>query len=106
LLAAIPAPEAKALELFRLALTIMRDSQRVSPQLSAYFDEVLRQARALDQDPTAKVQSLLPEAIQLALDLRERSKLRTSIENLPALVDVSPAKAGDVLRHLEESGAT
>ncbi len=71
MLAAIPADEARILEMFRLALMVANSRAAVSEALSEYFSKVLSQARNLDRDPGARIRPVLPEAIQLALDFRD-----------------------------------
>ncbi len=106
MLAALPAPEARTLELFRLALLIAQLKERVPDELAAYFDRVLSQARVLERDPTARLESVMPEAVQLALDLRARNGLRLAVEDITSMTNVTPTKATDVLRHLEEMSAS
>jgi hypothetical protein len=106
MLAATPAPEARILELFRLALGIAHSNRAVPDRLVEYFNTVLSQARLLDSDPTATLDRVMPEAIQLALDLRERAELRQAVEDIASFQDVTPTKAAAVLRHLEEISAS
>jgi hypothetical protein len=105
MLAAAAAPEARILQLFRLALDIAVAESTVPAQLIEYFNRVLSQARALDRDPSSKVESVMPEAIQLALDIRERAELRQAVSDIQSFNDVSPNKAAEVLRQLEALGA-
>jgi hypothetical protein len=105
MLAAAPATEDRILELFRLALGIAGSNNVVPPQLVQYFNKVLSQARALDKDPTVQPTEVLPESVQLALDLRERAALRDAVTEIRSLSDLTPARAADVLRRLEEVGA-
>ena len=105
MLAAAPAPEARMLELFRLALGIANSNRVVPEKLIDYFNTVLAQARALDNDPQATVDAVMPEAIQLALDIRDRAELRKAVKDIKSFHDITPTKAADVLRHLEEIGA-
>jgi hypothetical protein len=106
MLAAAPAPEARMLELFRLALGIAHARRTVPDQLIEYFNTILSQARELDRDPTTRLDSVMPEAIQLALDLRVRSELRRAVSGINSFNDVTPTNAADVLRHLEEMSAS
>ena len=105
MLAAVPAPEARILELFRLTLGISLTERAVPDQLIQYFNRVLAQARALDRDPTGHLNEILPEAVQLALDIRERDSLRQAVTEIESFSDLTPTKAADVLRQLEEFGA-
>jgi hypothetical protein len=105
MLAAVPAPEARVLELFRLALAIAQSEKPVPERLAAYFQMVLAQARQLANDPTIRLDSAMPEAIQLALDIRERADLRSAVQDIDSMENVTPSKAAAVLRHLEEMSA-
>jgi len=87
--------------MFRLALAIANSNDPVPDALADYFTRVLSQARDLDRDPSITMESVLPEAIQLALDLRERDGLRDAVEGIQSLKTVSPSQAAEVLRRLE-----
>ncbi len=100
------APESRVLELFRLALIIAQSNRTVPDQLINYFNTVLSQARALDDNPTSKISAIMPEAIQLALDIRQRDELRQALQGVRSFSDITPTLATDFLRNLEELGAS
>lgn len=106
MLAAAPAPEAQLLEIFRLALGLAKSQERIPQQLAAYFEKVLAQARQLESDPTSKLDTVMPEAVQLAVNLREREGLRLAVKDIGSMHSVTPSKAADVLRHLEAMSAS
>ncbi|WP_157861920.1 hypothetical protein [Methylobacterium sp. Leaf361] len=102
MLAAAPAEETRVLALFQLALRLIRQGQGgVPPELERYFNSVLAQARSLSNDPRAVQGQLLPEAIQLALDIRDLDGLKDEIEGAHDASTVSPALADRILMRLE-----
>jgi hypothetical protein len=107
MLAAIPAEETRVLQLFELALRLVGSgSQKVPDQLKTYFDTVLEQARRLANDPTAVSGTILPEAIQLAIDLRDVEELRNAVDNLSSLAAITPERANAILVSLERHVAS
>lgn len=102
MLAAVPSDESRTLELFDLALRILRDSGKISPQLSDHFNTVLRQAKELAATPTKVQGSLSPQAIQLACRIREISDLRDVVAAVDGIDAVTPDMASKMLLSLEE----
>lgn len=106
MLAAVPAEDARILEVFRLALAMVGQGKSdIPPQLVSYFDTVLEQARRLSIDPKSVSSPIMPEAIQLALELRGKP-FRDAVGDITTLSAVSPSQANEVLSSLERLVAT
>jgi hypothetical protein len=101
MLAASSSEQKRVLELFDLALRLVQRSGPIPPQLSQHFNVILRQARALAEDPNTVEGDIFPEAIQLALRLRELKSLREAFRNIPDLSSVTPEQAGNILSSLD-----
>jgi len=107
MLAATPSQESRVLTLFQLALRLVGQSEQpISPEMHTYFNRVLHQAKALNQDPSSITGGLLPEAIQLALNMRELEELRGVLSDADDLASVSPALADSILNNLERRVAS
>jgi hypothetical protein len=105
MLAASPNEQRRVLELVDLALRLVHRSRPIPPQLSQHFNTILQQARALSEDPDVVKGEIFPEAIQLALRLREKS-LQEAFKNVPELSSVSPEQAARILSSLDVSVET
>jgi hypothetical protein len=102
MLAAAPAEDARILEVFRLALAMVGQGKSdIPPQLVSYFDTVLEQARRLSTDPKSVSSPIMPEAIQLALELRDFKSFRDAVDGITTLSAVSPSQANEVLSSWE-----
>ncbi len=100
--AAMPSDNTRQLEFFRLALMLVgRGSQDIPQPLTEHFERVLRQARLVAGDPTAVTPDVAPQAVQLANDLRRGADLRSALEGVEAIDDLSQEVAWKVLRSLE-----
>jgi hypothetical protein len=99
--AAIPSDESRVLELFDLALRVVREQGRLPQQLSDHFNTVLNQARNLARDPSVVVAGLSPEAIQLARQLRETRGLEEAMLDVADISTITPTVAGSILAKLE-----
>jgi hypothetical protein len=107
MLAAVPAQETRNLELFQLALRLVEQGRADIPaQLATYFDTVLKQALLLAKDPTAVSGKILPESIQLALELKKVSILRSAVDEANTLSAISRERAKIILESLERHVAT
>jgi hypothetical protein len=102
MLAAVPSDESRTLELFDLALRLVSERGVVSAQLIDHFNKVLRQAKALAEEPNAVREALSPQAIQLACRIREVAELRRAIEPINDITSISPELASTLLTSLEE----
>lgn len=102
MLAAVPAEQTQILELFNLALSMVGSGKSDIPgPLASYFDKVLEQARRLADEPTAVHGEILPEAIQLALDIRNVSGFRDALNGVEGIATMSPEQAQRVLASQE-----
>jgi hypothetical protein len=102
MLAAVPSERGRALELFGLALSMVEAEKSDIPEaLKAYFDHVLWQARQLLANPDASVDKLRPEAVQLALDLRDNHELSAAIGDAASINALRKEQAHAVLVAME-----
>lgn len=102
MLAAVPSDADKRLELFRLALLLSsRSNATLPPALAHYFNEVLAQARVLIVDPSQLSNSHRPQAIQLANEMRTNEPLRSFLEGVDAIGDMTRENARRALSTLE-----
>lgn len=67
---------------FVLALRILSSDRRLPDKLSAYVRDVIQQALLIAANPDAITSESLPEAIQLAVDLRSSADLRQAVSTL------------------------
>jgi hypothetical protein len=102
MLAASSSEQNRALELFDLTLRLVQRSGAIPPQLSQHFNAILHQARALAEAPGTVESPIFPEAIQLALRLREE-RLQEAFQNVPDLSSVTPELAARILSSLDAS---
>jgi hypothetical protein len=102
MLAAVPSDESRTLELFDLALRILKDNGKIPPQLSDHFNAVLRQAKELATTPTNVRGNPSPQAIQLACRILEISELRAVVAAVDGIDAVTPDMASKILSSLEE----
>ena len=104
MLAAVPTEQTRVLELFSLALSMVGAGRRDIPlPLASYFNNVLEQARRLASEPAAVHGQILPEAIQLALDLRNVAAIRDAMNGVRSIDMISPEQAQKALESLERS---
>lgn len=107
MLAAVPAEQARILEMFNLALAMASSAQRNIPApLASYFDKVLAQARQLLIAPDAIQDAVLPEAIQLALEIRSDEDIRSAMQQVSSITQISPEQAKQALASLERAVAS
>src|SRR5262245_36620358 len=85
MLAAASSDEKRILELFDLALRLVRQSGPIPEELSKHFNAILNQARALADNPDDVKGEISPEAIQLALKLKSIRNLRKAVDDIPNL---------------------
>lgn len=101
MLAAMPADDARILDMFRLALSIVSHGKSAPDQLRAYFESVLNQARALRENPGSVSGPLMPEAIQLAIELDALDEFRVAIDDITELNSITPDQANNILGSME-----
>lgn len=104
MLAATPSTRQNPLELVRLALSMVEAGERDIPEsLKKYFLAVLSQARTLAKDPPEAHGELLPEAIELALEIRTMKEFSEEIDRIETVDKISPDVAKKLLSAMEQS---
>lgn len=102
MLAAVPSDADKRLELFRLALLLSsQPNSTLPPALAIYFNEVVAQARALILDPTQISSGQRSQAIQLANEMRKNEPLRSLLQRIDTIGDMTRDNALLALSTLE-----
>ncbi len=80
--------------LFQLALQVLSARGELPAQLAQHLETVIVQALEIAGDPQKVSPSTLPEAIQLALEIRGNDQLRAAIEpSRTAYMTVDAAKS-------------
>jgi len=103
MLAAAPSPQSDSLELIRLALSMVRSNEPNIPEsLITYFAQVLEQARVLAGDPSKAEGQVLPEAIDLALEIRSVKEFSDELEKVKSIDKLTPDIARKLLSVMEE----
>ena len=97
--------EDRASSLLQLALGLVVDQAERSAELTDYLNEVVRQALALRADPAGVVAPILPEAIDLALEMVTREQLADALGELNQAPALDPALAKRVLDVMSEHRA-
>lgn len=106
MLAAAPSIRDNALDLFCLALSLItQNEQNIPTGLKEYFERVVREARVLAANPTHASVDFLPEAIQLALEMRRHRDFSRMLDDISNVTEVSPQIAGKILHTVEQSFA-
>lgn len=103
---AMPSDNARQLEFFRLALSLVGRGSALPSPLTEHFERVLRQARLIALDPTALTPEVAPQAVYLANDLNRAADLRAALEGVERIDDVSRDVAQKVLLSLEHQVAS
>jgi len=102
MLAATPKLENNALDLIRLALSMVESGEANIPQsLKEYFSEVLKQAKTIVEDPPAELKSVRPEAIELAIELRAVAELLDNFDKIDSIDCITPPLAKEILMNME-----
>lgn len=103
MLAAAPSPQSDSLELIRLALSMVRSGEpNIPDSLKIYFSTVIEQARTLAGDPSSVQGEVLPEAIDLALEIRSVKEFSDEIERIESVDTLSPGVATKLLSVMEK----
>jgi hypothetical protein len=103
-LAAAPSSEERALQLFKVALTVLkRGDQPPSASLLGYVEKVIQQASALAHDPSKPPAGVMPEAIELALEMLRTAEVREAITSAAQHDAVPPEVASEILRRMERT---
>ena len=97
----------RRLELFCLVLVMVNRGNRAVPlPLAVHFNCVLTQAKALASDPRQLSPQTIPQAVQLANEMRCFGELRDTFLQVASLEDVSPEVAHRALQNMRSSRAT
>ncbi len=90
------------LDLFRLTLTLIESGETNIPTtLKDYFTEILNQAKAIAHDPNLVSNLTKPEAIELAVDVRDIDDFLDQLDQLEGIESVSPEIATQLLKKME-----
>lgn len=104
MLAAAPIIQSNSLDLFKLALFLVESKeQNIPTSLKTYFSEILSQAKSIAKNPASVSRSTSPEAIELAVDIREIADFLQVLENIQTIDAVSPEQAKQILNKMEVS---
>ncbi|MEQ1515514.1 MAG: hypothetical protein ABL931_03390 [Usitatibacteraceae bacterium] len=95
MIAAVP-DRPHSLELVRLILSLVRERSSIPPQLKKHLIDVIDEARRLADDPKI-VGSVSPEAIELAVEIRQQASLAASLRGVTSFDSIDPALAGELL---------
>jgi hypothetical protein len=104
MLAAVSKEQARTLDLFQavLAFVTLGRSAEIPERVRNHFDAVVGQAKALVADPFSVTGTVMPEAIELALELRQWPDLSSVINNVVSVDTLNPDKARLILNTLEQ----
>ncbi len=103
MLAAAPSQQRDSLELIRLALSMVRNGEPNIPKsLTEYFSTVLQQAKALALDPSQPQAELLPEAIDLALEIQSVKEFSDELKKVESIDKIPPGIAKKLLIVMEK----
>ncbi len=103
MLAATQDQQRDSLELVRLALSMVQSGDKKIPEsLKDYFSKVLQQARVLAADPSKTEEDILPEAIDLALEIRSVEEFSRELKNVEDVDNLAPEIAGKLLFAMEK----
>lgn len=100
MLAAAPAHSGRPLDLFVLALTLATAQQATPATLADHFNETLRQALSVLNNPATLNADISNEAVQLALEMNADPQMRTSLEKLTSYDQVTPQVASEILKEM------
>lgn len=91
------------IELFKMTLKLLVDKQDVPTTLKDYFNKVIYQAKKLAKEPAFFSPDILPEAIDLAFEIKSFSKVNQNLAKVKSFENLTPAKASNLLKNLESS---
>jgi len=101
MLAAAPSRN-NLLELIRLALTMVSSDQKNIPEsLKQHVYVVLKQAIQLAEAPKQVTGEILPESIELAIEIRDEKNLTSDIDSLADFDNITPDLAYRLLQRME-----
>ncbi len=102
MLAATTASYPQTLELFRLVLSLQSSHYEDIPDsLEERFNLVLTQAKQLARAPDSAVDGMLPESVDLALEILSTDNLAENIAKASSLGTMSPKLAKRILQEMD-----
>ena len=102
MLAATPTVTNNTLDLFKLALAMIENGDTNIPDsLKEYFTEVLIQAKIIANDSNLITHETKPEAIELAVDIREFNEFLQILDNVNSIDNISQETAKNLLDRME-----
>ena len=95
------------MELFRTTLSLISSEQENIPKrLKHYLVKIITQAQILSKEPTSINRKTLPEAIDLALEMRLHNKVSEQVVPLSDYASVTPVVARALLATMENCFAS
>jgi len=90
------------LELFRLALSLcVTEKETVPTSLRKHFNKVLSQAKRISDKPNKISKTILPEAVELALEMRSHEDILSDISKINDFDQLTPDTASHLLNSME-----
>ncbi len=101
MLAATP-NNAQGLGLLRLILTLVGENNgNIPASLKSRLETVIAQAKHLNADPTSIQQAVLPESIELALEMKVDQELADELESITNFDSIGSERATRILKEME-----
>lgn len=100
MLAATPI-DSQGLGLLRLILTVVSERSGSIPEpLQNHLLAVISQAKLLNVDPTAIKQAIMPESIELALEMKVEKGLANELESITTFDTIGAERADRILKEI------
>lgn len=94
------------MELFRLTLSLIsKEEENIPSKLQKYLEKIINQAQNLAKNPTSINKNILPEAIDLALEMRLHENVSQQINHLSNYASITPYIARELLSTMENNFA-
>jgi hypothetical protein len=104
MLAAAPKSPERAIT-FRLALTLISENKEAPARLVVHFNEILRQAKLLLDFQGGVPFEILPEAADVAFEIKVNSSLAKDIDALTEYAKITPHMASTLLEKINVTHA-
>lgn len=92
----------RSLELIKLILSYVSQDQNVPDSVQRHFIQVVEQAKRLANDPRDVSEDLIPESIDLALEMKMANDFSSEINNVSDFNKITPALASRLLQSMKE----
>ena len=100
---AASSPSTEWLGVLRIALMMKAKAEQNVPQrIGAYFDTLVSQVRCLAGEQCILSKETLPEAIRLAIIVKEQAPLRTSFNGVQNYESITPGVAWELLTAIDK----